>query len=315
MTKKKLLLTTVAAIVGAASIGGIAFASRYFNINEDPTFVQKSKGVYAYNDGNEDIIVLDSSDINNLKLYSDDWDTVLSGQFAPLYEGGHAYTVGELCVYNNRLYKCKTAFTSDAQHTWESGNFEPTTVKDMMDQLGVTAVSDMAKLLGDVEEYDPSKEYEAGTFASHNGKVYVSQGRVSNTGTSVTWGAVTGPFNESEWEEVSIYGLLEFCYAGTLKNGFELSIQEEATKKLAKNMSDAWAASKAYVAGDYVINNNALYRCTADHTSSADFATDTAKWESVKITDVLKTADDYKIDVSGGTSESDPYKLTITKAN
>ena len=46
--------------------------------------------------------------------------------------------------------------------------------------------------------------------------------------------------------------------------------------------SETWATGKAYKEGDFVTSGDLLYICVEDHTASAAFATDEAKWEVVE---------------------------------
>lgn len=68
-----------------------------------------------------------------------------------------------------------------------------------------------------------------------------------------------------------------------------------------------------YTAGDYTISDDTLYVCLNDVTGSATAPSeDTVHFKPVKISDVLKDIDDFKMSVS---KEHGSYKLTITKVN
>jgi len=54
-------------------------------------------------------------------------------------------------------------------------------------------------------------------------------------------------------------------------------------------ISDNWAATTDYEVGDKRIDSAKVYECNADHTSSAAFATDVAKWDDVSETHFTQT--------------------------
>jgi hypothetical protein len=71
--------------------------------------------------------------------------------------------------------------------------------------------------------------------------------------------------------------------AGRLPPGLKLSIDGEVFGKViqfGENIYRSfWKTSRDYVANDIVKVNTTLYKCLVAHTSSAEFISDTAKWE------------------------------------
>ena len=71
--------------------------------------------------------------------------------------------------------------------------------------------------------------------------------------------------------------------AGRLPPGLKLSIDGEVFGKVTQFGENIyrsfWKTSRDYVANDIVKVNTTLYKCLVAHTSSAEFISDTAKWE------------------------------------
>jgi hypothetical protein len=71
--------------------------------------------------------------------------------------------------------------------------------------------------------------------------------------------------------------------SGRLPPGLKLSIDGEVFGKVTQFGENVyrsfWKASRNYVANDIVKVNTTLYKCLIAHTSSAEFISDTAKWE------------------------------------
>lgn len=51
--------------------------------------------------------------------------------------------------------------------------------------------------------------------------------------------------------------------------------------------ASAWVTGTSYVADDIVSNGDKIYKCITNHTASAAFATDAAKWEVVASVNIV----------------------------
>lgn len=51
------------------------------------------------------------------------------------FSSSKGYSVGELCIYNNKVYRCKTAYSTGASWSSRSSNFEQVTLTDAITDL------------------------------------------------------------------------------------------------------------------------------------------------------------------------------------
>ncbi len=303
MSKYKVWGIAVGVLAAASMFSvGIAFAGNYYSAGSNPTFTQQSKGIYVYNDGSEDLIVLDARDISNLKIYSDEWDGVVAAQLAPVFDEAYDYAAGDIVVYDNRLFRCTTPTTHDG--SFPASRFESVRVTELLSGTGadLQALKQAVDLyhetvIGvDAGAYDDQHIYNKGEACTNDGKIYVC--KVDDS--------TLGAFRSEEFEPVTLISFMS-------QINRQIAVQEKKLSDAEGMLADGWMMGTDYVAGDYTISDDTLYVCLNDVTGSATAPSeDTVHFKPVKISDVLKDIDDFKMSVS---KEHGSYKLTITKVN
>ena len=71
-----------------------------------------------------------ASSLNNMENGIKQNDTVLGGE---AYDSTATYEIGDVCIYNDTLYKCTTAITT--AEAWNSSHWTATTINDEIDEL------------------------------------------------------------------------------------------------------------------------------------------------------------------------------------
>lgn len=301
---KKLWIGLTGAVAVCALSAGVVFAANYYVAGDNPTFTQQSKGIYVYNDGTEDRIVLDARDITNLKIYSDEWDGVVAAQMAPVFDDTHDYAVGDIVTYDNRLFKCTNATTHDG--TFPAGSFTSVKITELLAEAGLD-LNTFKQTLDEYHEavigttanaYDDQRTYHKGEACTNDGKIYVC--KVADS--------TPGAFRSEEFDEKTLVSFISDMNSA-------VATQQEQIENMEGMIGDAWTMGSDYYVGNYTIDNDTLYICTSDVAgSSTKPSEDAAHFKAVNVADVLEYADDFKMSVSGGTGDI-PYKLTVTKVN
>lgn len=104
------------------------------------------------------------------------------------YDSTKTYAKGDYCIYNNTLYKCKTAISTPEE--WNASHWDATIVTDELSQLkGVD--DDIQEMIGD--EYSSSSAYAVGDYCIYNNTLYKCTTAIS---TAEAW-------NPSHWTPTS----------------------------------------------------------------------------------------------------------------
>lgn len=91
---------------------------------------------------------------------------------APAYDSSDTYHEGDLCIYNNQLYRCLDTVYGG---TWDNSDWEAITINDTL-----------------INEYDNSYSYEVGEICIYNNKIY----KCTSTGGG------TPSWDFYSWEEI-----------------------------------------------------------------------------------------------------------------
>ena len=94
---------------------------------------------------------------------------------ADAYDATNTYAVGDLCIYNNRLYKCKTAIST--AEAWTAAHWEATTLSDqIVPQTVAFTPAQNVSLRGDVG------------YAFKVGRIVFFTFRLISSSSVTTWG-------------------------------------------------------------------------------------------------------------------------------
>lgn len=227
----------------------------------------------------------DATEKANWEMIGGDPDSLTSAQVAALvanfnpagdglmqldnWEASHGYTVKQVVLYNNKMYRCKTAHTS--------GSTFDATEKANWDEIVGSGSG------ASINAWTSGGNYAVGDFVIYHNKIY--QCKTANADTT---------FTPANWQEIGgiadyasgiSYMVGELVFNNTDLCRCKVAHTSTATFDASKwdiiggsASIDAWASSKSYAVGDIIIRENNLYRCNTAHTSSSAFNTDIANW-------------------------------------
>ena len=164
-------------------------------------------------------------------------DYIKDSSIAPLYDNTSTYAVGDIVVYENELYKCKTAIGT-------AEDFDPT----KWDKTNVLAEmpiippipNDYAKDTALAPNYDSTATYAVGDLVTYQGKFYKCNTAIS----------VAEAWTAAHWTETDIIS--------------EMPTPVPAVTDYAKDTSVTalYDSTATYELGDIVMYQKELYECT-----------------------------------------------------
>ena len=198
------------------------------------------------------------------------------------------YKRGQVALYNNCLYRCKTPHTS-------SSSFD----------LDVSLWQEVKASVG---LWKPLVYYYVDDIVVNDGLIYknnvahVSDSTFSST-EEVNWELIGGAGGISSWQSSETYNEGQLV----INDGIIYKVNSKHTSSssfsadianwdiLNAGLND-WATSVYYPAGMIVIANNKLYQCITAHTSTK-FTADEANWQEISgyriVIDDWKATTDY----------------------
>ena len=231
-------------------------------------------------------LAFDPTEQANWEMIGGDPDSLTSAQIAALianfnpagnglmqldnWEASHGYTVKQVVLYNNKMYRCKTAHTSGTTFdATEQANWD-----EIVGSGGGASIS----------AWTSGGNYAVGDFVIYHNKIY--QCKTANADTT---------FTPANWQEIGgiadyasgvSYMVGELVFNGTKLCRCKVAHTSTATFDDtkwdiiagARTNIEAWASSTKYSVGEVVVRENSIYRCKTAHTSSSAFSTDIANW-------------------------------------
>ena len=198
------------------------------------------------------------------------------------------YDRGQIVIYNNCLYRCKTPHTS-------SSSFDLDYSKWM-------------ELKTSVRIWSPSVYYYENDTALVDGSLYLCiTAHVSestfNTTEETYWEVIGGAGGISVWQDNKSYNEGQLVSYNNIL--YKANIKHTSTANFSADIANwdivnaglnDWATSVYYPAGMIVIANNKLYQCITAHTSTK-FTADEANWQEISgyriVIDDWKATTDY----------------------
>lgn len=148
-----------------------------------------------------DLLVANNEDLPDVDYYITDAGGAEVVSSAPnisdVYNPNTTYNTGDLCIYNNVLYKCKTDNVTGA---WDGTKWDRTTVDNVIGDLSQLTTTDKSSLVGSVNEVNANKADKS----------------------ALTWtllGETTGTAEQNlptTWNEIQVYGM----FGGNAQYGF-----------------------------------------------------------------------------------------------
>ncbi len=208
---------------------------------------------------------------------------------APVYDSSENYYEGDLCIYDNQLYRCiNTVYSS----SWSDSDWEPITINDTL-----------------INEYDNSYSYEVGEICIHNNKIY----------KCTATGGGTPSWDFYSWEEVksanafanadsiapnfenhsSTFEYGDFCFYhgklyrcitnSTSSSSWSSSDWEEVTLSNIpiSDYDSTTTSSNEYEVGDVCFYKGTLFRCiSSTYGSWSD-----SDWTPITINELINAID------------------------
>lgn len=215
------------------------------------------------------------------------------------------YDRGQIVIYNNCLYRCKTPHTS-------SSSFDLDYSKWM-------------EIKTSVRIWNPSVYYYENDTALVDGSLYlciiahVSESTFNST-EETYWEVIGGASGISVWQDNKSYNegqLVSYnniLYKANSKHTSTASFSADiANWDIVNAGLNSWATSVYYPVGIVVLANNKIYQCRSAHTSTT-FTADIANWQEISGYRIV--IDDWKVNteyVVGDLCANDKkiYRCTI----
>ena len=182
-----------------------------------------------------------------------------------------AYTVDNLVIYDNKLYKCLVAHTSGIQFDVDRTNWQ---------EISSYGIND----------WKVTTTYVVNDLVIHNNKIYrcITQHRSTDFGSDIAYWIEISPMGNINWKSNEYYAVNSIViYDNRLYNCNTAHKSSSDFFNDVKNWDlvtniQPWLLGKNYKQGIIVINDNVLYRCKVDHQSTI-FSTDedNGYWEKI----------------------------------
>ena len=182
------------------------------------------------------------------------------------------YDRGQIVIYNNCLYRCKTPHTSSSSFDLD--------------------YSKWLELKTSVRIWSPSVYYYENDTALVDGSLYlcitahVSESTFNSTEESY-WEVIGGAGGISVWQDNKSYNegqLVSYnniLYKANSKHTSTASFSADiANWDIVNAGLNSWATSVYYPVGIVVLANNKIYQCKSAHTSTT-FTADIANWQEI----------------------------------
>lgn len=203
----------------------------------------------------------------------------------PEWIANEGYLVGQVVLYDNRLYKCNTAHTA-------TSTFDPTKWTPIL----ASPV---------IEEWQVNTNYLAGQLVLNSGMLLKAiDNHISDASDIIN--DMDIPNNNNHWELVYaniapwqastvyeigsqvIYDNCMYEAIDTHTSGVNFDISHwELIGQFNAFMYD-WQANKYYYANQVVVVDKEIYRCDTSHTSAVDWATDSSNWTKISAATIIE---------------------------
>lgn len=221
----------------------------------------------------------------------------LTSSIASWFRTSVSYKVGDIVIYNNRLYQCNTAHPAGA---WNDSHFGILSLNSVISGLKNRIYSDLAPT------FVYTNSYNVGDYVTDGNYLY--QCIVPHT----------GGWNSSHFRQVNVGDMLEeivdnfastfspstsysvgqfvvhnntFYRCNTPHTGawnwehFSLTSVSDLVGRILFDIALPFSTTTNYAVGDYVTYNTYLYKCTTAHSAGTWNA---SHFTSVKVMDVIK---------------------------
>ena len=207
-----------------------------------------------------------------------------------LWAAATDYEVGQLVIYNNKLFRCTTAHTSTSSFISDINNWQEISSND-------------------IDSWQSSTPYKVGDFVYKDGQIYrcttAHTSDSSNFYTDITnWELLDTKWRAENWTASKYYAvgdvvlydnrLFKCITANTSSSDFATDYNKWSA---ISSRLELWKTNTYYAVGDMVIYNNKLYICKTGHTSTTTLSADIANWDLISSggIDNWKSNEDYAV--------------------
>lgn len=207
-----------------------------------------------------------------------------------LWDAATDYEVGQLVIYDNKLFRCTTAHTSTSSFISDINNWQEISSND-------------------IDSWQSSMPYRVGDFVYKDGQIYrcttAHTSDSSNFYVDITnWELLDTKWRVENWASSKYYAigdvvlydnrLFKCITANTSSSDFSTDYNKWSA---ISSRLELWKTNTYYAVGDMVIYNNKLYRCKTGHTSTTTLSADIANWDLISSggIDNWKSNEDYAV--------------------
>lgn len=178
---------------------------------------------------------------------------------APIFDSANAYSIDDVVMYADELYKFKSAHTAD--DPWDETEVDKTTVVSYVQTLDSDTNDRIDNLFANIaDNFDTSETYVEGDYVLYEEVLYKF-----NTNHSGAWVA-------ADADAVDIATLIQNLEGDS-------SDLADRIDDVVSNIADIFSAANAYSIGTLVIYQDKLYKFTSEHTANDP-------WDSNEVTTV-----------------------------
>lgn len=226
-------------------------------------------GDFVYKDGQiYRCTTAHTSDSSNFYADITYWELLDTKWRAENWVASKYYAIGDVVLYDNRLFKCIVANTS-------SSNFAA-------DYDKWSAISSKLEL------WKANTYYAVGDMVIYNNKLYrCKTGHTSTTTLSadianwdlISSGTIDNWKSNEDYNVNSVVIYNNKIYQCKTSHSAGSTFDYSKWKEISSSDIDLWAANFDYIVGDIVIYDNQLYRCITAHTSTSNFKDTISRWQ------------------------------------
>lgn len=183
----------------------------------------------------------------------------LRNMISDSYNRASAYAVGDIIVYDHKLYSCQTA-TADPAGPFASANWTEVHIGNILTSLSNSAQNSNRNIAASYEQ----TTYAAGSYCIYDGVLY----RCST--------AIITPeiFDPTKWIACTV--------------GDRLKAIEDDIRKLKNSIATDYSSSSAYAVNSFCMYDGYLYRCNTAIAAPGEAWT-ASHWTQTTLTDLIGT--------------------------
>lgn len=208
---------------------------------------------------------------------------------------GTQYSVGDYCIYENKLYICKRNTSSPVFDitAWEEVNIGDELKKNR---------NDISSVASDVQSALDTASAASTTAASASTDASTALSAAASALSSATSAVSTANSAATDATTALATAAIASSDASTAVN--TANTANTRSQNALKAIAPTYNTSLTYNAGDYCTNNGALYKCNTDNTTGQWDAT---RWTKVNVGDELKLTSNVQSDWNETDTASDAY--------